>query len=130
MKTTIKTRFNIGDEINSIFWDDNIGAWNTESFFCGWVRINITEEGQRIEYGRSPYEDCGTSEDEELFSTGLAAANEAKRRNLKLNQPTTEWKIEEDEDNFDELDKDVSLELMGLKKKKKHKKPAKKGGKK
>ena len=120
MKTTIKTRFNIGDEINSIFWDDNIGAWNTESFFCGWVRINITEEGQRIEYGRSPYEDCGTSEDEELFSTGLAAANEAKRRNLKLNQPTTEWKIEEDEDNFDELDKDVSLELMGLKKKKKH----------
>jgi len=81
MKLSIKTRFSPGDQINSVFWDDDIGAWNTESWQCYSVKVVCKEDKQEIHYCQTEWDEYGVPEDEDLFETSFVAARAVRMRN-------------------------------------------------
>jgi len=80
---TFKARFKPGDEIFPIYYDYDIGAWNVQyERQCNFIKIVAGEDGvASIEYCDDQFCEVGYKDGDNLYTTSLEAANEAKRRN-------------------------------------------------
>lgn len=74
-------RFNIGDPIYILFWDDDIGAWNVEYCKCVAIRLVCSDAGNYIEYCTGDTTCAYFEDDDKLYAKSLDAAEEARRRN-------------------------------------------------
>jgi hypothetical protein len=72
-----ETKFNIGDTVWEVYWDDDIGAFNV----CDWVVGYVVVKHDRIQFVSDDGYDQFVDDSDDLCKTSLGAANEAKRRN-------------------------------------------------
>jgi len=81
----VTSRFGVGDTVHEVFWCTDIDAWQVDSWGVYNIVVTVTGDG-RITLGYSTHgaPDVIVNESDTLFTTGTAAADEAKRRNHKL----------------------------------------------
>lgn len=81
---TVHSRFAPGDEVHEVYFDEDIDAWNVDSWSVREVHACIDERGTTCSYISQPgFSDMQVPESKDLFDTSLDASNEAKKRNNK-----------------------------------------------
>lgn len=87
LQVTLNPRFALGDEVWEVFWNDDIGAWDFESWRVEAINVKINEHGAEFVYipvaGMS---DIQIDETDELFHKAWDAAQTARKRNRELRQ--------------------------------------------
>lgn len=85
MDIEVTSRFGVGDTIHEVFWCTDIDAWKVDSWKVHNIIVTVGGDGRiTIGYNHKGIPEIIVGESKSLFTSGLAAANEAKRRNHKL----------------------------------------------
>lgn len=85
MKIEIESRFGVGDTIHEVFYCDEIAAWKVDSWKVHNIVVTAHGDGRvTFGYNTKGIPEIIVGESDLLFTSGLAAVNEAQRRNLEL----------------------------------------------